>query len=557
MDSLLWCFRPRKRRDLHDWKQIEAKADNVESQPSWHDPNDNTLLFEGFEWHIPNDNRHWRRLQRALPALHAIGVDSVWLPPGCKAMNPSGNGYDIYDLYDLGEFDQKGCTATKWGSFADLEALVEDAHALGVGVYWDAVLNHKAGADFPERFEAVKVDSQRRDVEIANPTEISGWTGFTFSGRGPVHSAQEYHWYHFSGVDWDDASQQNAIFRICGAGKPGWAEDVGRELGNYDYLMFADLDYSHPEVRADVLRWGTWIGQRLGLKGMRLDAAKHFSMRFQKEFTAHMRATTDPDFVVIGEYWTGDVQELVRYVQTEMEGTVVAVDAPLVHNFSRVSLEKGRGDLRRVLRGTLVERCGENALTFVENHDTQPGQMMENTITPDFKLLAYALILLRQEGRPCLFYGDLYGIWNAQKQQAQRDPAYAYHLPILTRTRKLFAYGEQQDYFDQAHCIGFVRYGNARHPAGLACVLSNAPGRATKRMYVGQRHAQATWTEVLGGDSSSDSKFGTVVIDARGYGEFPVEGGGGPGAVGVSVWVDAAAPDRGRLNDPFDHEIYG
>ncbi|PYI24514.1 alpha-amylase [Aspergillus violaceofuscus CBS 115571] len=557
MDSLLWCFRPRKRRDLHDWKQIEAKADNVESQPSWHDPNDNTLLFEGFEWHIPNDNRHWRRLQRALPALHAIGVDSVWLPPGCKAMNPSGNGYDIYDLYDLGEFDQKGCTATKWGSFADLEALMEDAHTLGVGVYWDAVLNHKAGADFPERFEAVKVDSQRRDVEIANPTEISGWTGFTFSGRGPVHSAQEYHWYHFSGVDWDDTAKENAIFRICGAGKPGWAQDVGQELGNYDYLMFADLDYSHPDVRADVLRWGTWIGQRLGLKGMRLDAAKHFSTRFQKEFTAHMRATADPEFVVIGEYWTGDVQELVRYVQTEMEGTVVAVDAPLVHNFSRVSLEKGRGDLRRVLRGTLVERCGGNALTFVENHDTQPGQMMENTITPGFKLLAYALILLRQEGRPCLFYGDLYGIWDAQKQQAQRDPAYAYHLPILTRTRKLFAYGEQQDYFDQAHCIGFVRYGNARHPAGLACVLSNAPGRATKRMYVGQRHAQATWMEVLGGDSSSVSKLGTVVIDARGYGEFPVEGRGGPGAVGVSVWVDAAAPDRGRLDDPFDHEIYG
>lgn len=79
---------------------------------------------------------------------------------------------------------------------------------------------------------------------------------------------------------------------------------------------------------------------------------------------------------------------------------------------------------------------------------------VQNTITPEFKLLAYALILLRQEGRPCLFYGDLYGIWDAQTQQAHRDAAYAYQLPILTRTRKLFAYGEQQDYFDQAHCIG-------------------------------------------------------------------------------------------------------
>lgn len=76
-------------------------------------------------------------------------------------MNSSGNGYDIYDLYDLGEFDQKGSRTTKWGSRRELEDLVEEAKSLGVGVYWDAVLNHKAGADYPERFQAVKVDPNR------------------------------------------------------------------------------------------------------------------------------------------------------------------------------------------------------------------------------------------------------------------------------------------------------------------------------------------------------------------------------------------------------------
>ena len=48
--------------------------------------------------------------------------------------------------------------------------------------------------------------------------------------------------------------------------------------------------------------------------------------------------------------------------------------------------------------------------TLVMNHDTQPYQALEAPIEPFFKPLAYALILLRSSGYPCLFYGDLYGI---------------------------------------------------------------------------------------------------------------------------------------------------
>lgn len=77
-------------------------------------------------------------------------------------MSPSGNGYDIYDLYDLGEFDQKGSRPTKWGTKEELLGLLWLAQDLGVGVYWDAVLNHKAAADYTERFPAVRVDPEGR-----------------------------------------------------------------------------------------------------------------------------------------------------------------------------------------------------------------------------------------------------------------------------------------------------------------------------------------------------------------------------------------------------------
>lgn len=119
---------------------------------------ENLTLFQGFEWYVPHDNKHWQRLRDAMPSLKAIGIDTMWIPPGCKAASPHGNGYDIYDLYDLGEFEQKGTVGTKWGTKEELVQMVDTANEHGIGILWDAVLNHKAAADHPERCQAVKVD---------------------------------------------------------------------------------------------------------------------------------------------------------------------------------------------------------------------------------------------------------------------------------------------------------------------------------------------------------------------------------------------------------------
>lgn len=120
----------------------------------------NSLMMQGFEWHVPADQCHWQRLREALPSLKDAGVDNLWIPPGCKGMDPFGTGYDLYDLYDLGEFYQKNCRATRWGPKEDLQELVQAARDLDIGIYWDTVLNHKAGADFTEEFSVVEVDPE-------------------------------------------------------------------------------------------------------------------------------------------------------------------------------------------------------------------------------------------------------------------------------------------------------------------------------------------------------------------------------------------------------------
>jgi len=188
---------------------------------------------------------------------------------------------------------------------------------------------------------------------------------------------------------------------------------------------------------------------------------------------------------------------------------------------------------------TLVKVEPYNAVTLVMNHDTQPYQALEAPIEGFFKPLAYALILLRAEGYPCLFYGDLYGI----KGEHPFPPACGGKLSALALARNLYAYGEQDDYFDSANCVGWVRRGTWDKPNGCAVVMSNT-GPSEKRMFVGELHAGEKWTDVLGWESSE------VEIGGDGFGMFPCPG------TSLAVWVNKDAKGRGKFQEKFDDDIY-
>ena len=205
--------------------------------------------------------------------------------------------------------------------------------------------------------------------------------GFNFPGRGDRYSSMMYNQHHFSGVDWDQKHQKSGVYKLDGH---DWAKDVARENGNYDYLMFADLDYSNNEVRNDVLNWGEWINTQLPLSGMRLDAAKHYSAGFQKEFIDHLRATVRPDYFIVGEYWESKTKPLLDYLE-QMDYKLSLFDSALVRRLSSISRVEG-ADLRNILNNTLVQLRPEHAVvgctrihllpllttkkTFVTNHDT-------------------------------------------------------------------------------------------------------------------------------------------------------------------------------------------
>lgn len=126
--------------------------------------------MQAFEWYVAADGKHFRRLARDAPALESIGITALWIPPACKGSGPEDNGYGVYgfitpsieliiDLWDLGEFDQKGTIRTKWGTYEELKNLANIAQEKKIKLYFDAVLNHKAAADEREKCRAIMCDS--------------------------------------------------------------------------------------------------------------------------------------------------------------------------------------------------------------------------------------------------------------------------------------------------------------------------------------------------------------------------------------------------------------
>ena len=112
----------------------------------------NKTMMQFFEWYLPNNQLHWKRAEAQAAELKRTGVNMVWLPPAYKgAAGPASVGYDVYDMYDLGEFDQKGAISTKYGTRADYLTAVSALQQAGIQVLCDIVLNHRMGADATEQ----------------------------------------------------------------------------------------------------------------------------------------------------------------------------------------------------------------------------------------------------------------------------------------------------------------------------------------------------------------------------------------------------------------------
>lgn len=488
----------------------------------------NATMMQYFHWYVPDDGKFWQEVANNAKDLAQVGLTGIWLPPAYKGIGGKSDvGYGVYDLYDLGEFDQKGSIHTKYGTKEEYIQAIKSLQSNGIQVYADIVINHKMGADGTELAKGIPFHQDDRRNPQGGLQDIKVYTHFNFPGRQGKYSPFQWHWWHFDAVDYNEYAPETSNTIYLFEGKQ-FDEYVALEKGNFDYLMGADLDFENEDVRNEVIHWGKWYLDTTGVDGFRLDAVKHISAWFFPQWLEEMKKHAGKDLFVVGEYWSPDVNTLHWYLN-QTNDQLLLFDVCLQYKFHSASKAGGNYDMRRIFNGTLMEQRPISAVTFVANHDSQPLQGLESVVEPWFKPLAYAIILLREQGYPCIFYADYYG---ADYEDYGRDGnSYHIHLPShrwlidkFLYARQNYAYGHQYDYFDHWNCVGWTRLGDEEHPKAMAVLMSDGP-EGNKWMEVGQPNTKFI--------DLTEHIQEPVVTNENGWAEFRCHGGS------VSVWIQA------------------
>lgn len=488
----------------------------------------NGVIIQFFHWYHPGNL--WKEFTEKAEDLQKHGFTAVWFPPAMKcADGKEGRGYDVYDLYDIGEFDQKGSVATRHGTRDEYLEAIEKAHKYGIQVYADIVLNHKLGADEEEQITVHEVSNENRNEVVSDPFDVTAKTKFTFPGRNNKYS--EFVWNHqcFSGIDIvQNGNELTGVFKIHNEYGMDWNNSASRQLGNYDYLMGADVEFRNPYVIEELKKWISWFITTTEVDGLRLDAVKHISSEFLKDWTNYIKSEINSNLFLMGEFWKDDTDELAEFYE-KMEHQLSLFDVPLHFNFFRASQEGSRFDLSIIFKNTFTERYPFQAVSFVGNHDTQQLQALESPVENWFRPIAYALILLSEKGYPCVFYPDLYGAEyediDEKGDVKQIVMPKLEILPKLLEARKKYANGGQINYFNHPNCIAWIRTGNDHSP-GCIVIISNGE-EGYKEIELGNENAESKFIDFLG------IRQEQIVLNKNGKGKFWVN----PGS--VSVWVNS------------------
>jgi len=444
----------------------------------------NGVMMQGFYWNVPTSTTAgdwWQNLGSKAAELSTAGFTAIWLPPAYKGGGGLDCGYGVYDRYDLGEFNQKGTIATRYGTLAHLTSAITSFHGKGIQVYEDIVMNHLMNADYSE---------------VINGNTV--WTGFNYPGRGNTYSAFKWNaslmngyqggggvWYQWNAWDFSPYDNGDA----------------------YDNLMGCEIRYNNcPAVVTETINWGKWITTKLGLDGYRCDAVKHIYTPFLNNWFDNVKGTK----FAVSEAWLNSVQQLQDYAAST-GGRTSLFDVPLHYAFKAMSDGNGSWDMRGLEFAGFTEANGPLSVSFVENHDTDtPGGLYSPVI--NLKGLAYAYILMREKGYPCVFYKDYY------------EYGMGAMIKTLIAIRKANAYGAAYEYTsnDDADLYVYSRAGDSTHK-GLLELLND--GGSTRSTGVTTPFKNATLTDKTGNFA------GTVTTDANGYGVFKVN------PRSYSVWV--------------------
>ena len=401
------------------------------SPPDWRDQWIYFLMVDRFNNpdrppdHRPYDTQTGRfqggtldGVRQQLGYLKALGVGAIWLTPvlkNCQYLN-TFYGYGIQDFLQI---DPRFATDSE-NPDAELQALIDEAHARGMYVIFDVVLNHTgdvfaylADDRYYEKapFQSARYPVRWRDNE-GQPNER--WDDVPDRERAELHP---------DAIVWPQELQGNQYFRQQGSG--------GESGGDFESLK--ELVTGRPEVRNTLIRIHQYLIAKYDVDGFRIDTLKYIEPDFARIFGNAMREYAlrigKKNFFTFGEVYD-DEQTIAHFIgrhaleKDDRTGVDAALDFPLFYKLPRMI--KGQRvtpaeianvfEVRKQVQRGIISSHGEVSkyfVTFLDNHDQRDRFYYQDPAAPhayDDQVTIGLACLFTLQGIPCIYYGTEQGL---------------------------------------------------------------------------------------------------------------------------------------------------
>jgi alpha-amylase len=381
-------------------------------------------------------------IRARLDYLKGLGTTSIWLTPSFKNRavqledGPSA-GYHGYWITDFTQIDPH------LGTNEDLAALIADAHAKGMKVFFDIITNHTADViQYDEGARTAYVDKDVVPYKDASgtPFDDRDYAGTNdFPALDPDVSFP-YHPFVPPGLPSKVPDWLNDPIYYHNRGNTTF---TGEDSLYGDFFGLDDLFTEHPRVvRGMIDIYEKWI-RDFGIDGFRIDTVKHvndeFWQQFGPEVLDYARAQGKRDFFMFGEVF--DLSRPFTSHFTTHDRLQAVLDFPFQAAAENFAAKSGSADdLRQFFTGddwyTDADSNAYQLPTFLGNHDmgriglfvkrANPGATDAELLARD--RLAHELMYFSR-GNPVVYYGDEQGFVGDGGDQLARQDMFPSKVP--------------------------------------------------------------------------------------------------------------------------------
>ncbi|MCL4246789.1 MAG: DUF3459 domain-containing protein [Anaerolineae bacterium] len=305
-----------------------------------------------------------------------LGITGLWLMPVQEATRY--HGYDVMDYRAI---------ERQYGTADDFRELMAAAHARGIAVIVDLVLNH---------------------TSVLHP-----WFQASLRGEAPYAD-----WYV-----WRDSDPGY----LGPDGQRVWHQYEDRFYYGVFWEGMPDLNLENPALTAALHDIATFWLDDMGVDGFRLDAVKHYvedgedqintpeTIAWATGFSQHVHAVK-PDALTVGEIWSSSY-DIAPYVP---EAVDIAFEFDLATALWTSAQQRNPGGAVSLYNRALDLYPPGQFAAFLTNHD-QNRVMSELRGDVDAARVA-ASLLLTGPGVPFLYYGEEIGMMGRKPDERVRTP---------------------------------------------------------------------------------------------------------------------------------------